>query len=93
MLKGIPGELMSNPLPKDPRTTRLKQTCADFESLFVNYMLKSMRSTVPGGDFFGDKNGGEIVRSMFDENLSKEIANGEGIGMGQALFEQLRDRL
>lgn len=93
MLKGIPGELMSTHLPKDPRTARLKQTCAEFESLFINYMLKSMRSTVPGGDFFGDKNGGEIVRSMFDENLSKKIANGGGIGMGQVLFEQLRDRI
>ena len=92
MLNDISGERVPARLPSNPEIARLEQTCAQFESLFINYILKSMRSTVPGGDFFGDKNGGEIVRSMFDDSLSKEIAKGGGMGLGQVLFEQLRDR-
>jgi peptidoglycan hydrolase FlgJ len=93
MLNEISGERISTRLPGNPAIARLERTCAQFESLFLNYILKSMRSTVPGGDFFGDKNGGEIVRSMFDESLSNEIANGSGMGLGQVLFEQLRERI
>ena len=68
---------------------RLKQVCADFESLFLTYLLKSSRSTVSGGSFFGDNHEGEIIKSMFDENLSKAVASSGGVGMGHLLYEQL----
>ncbi len=94
MLKGITGEMMASHLPKKPSgSLQLKETCAEFESLLLNHIMKSMRSTVPGNEFFGGSHGGEIVRSMFDESLSSQMASGGGIGLGRVLFEQLKDRV
>jgi flagellar protein FlgJ len=93
MVKGIGIEPNLQYQPKDPSVTRLKDACAEFESLFLNYIMKSARSTVAESDFFGSDKGGEIVKSMFDETLSREIARGGGGGMGNLLFEQLRTRL
>ena len=93
MVKGIGIQQISQHQPKDPAVTRLKDACAGFESLFLNYIMKSARSTVSDSDFFGSDKGGEIVKSMFDETLSREIARGGGGGVGNILFEQLRTRL
>jgi len=94
MLQPIPGEMIPGHLARaSTGTARLRKTCAEFESLFLNYIMKSTRSTVPGGDYFGDKHGGEIVRSMFDETLSRQMASGGGIGLGSILFEQLKGRI
>jgi len=89
MIKGInEGSNLYTP-PKDEENNRLKKTCAEFESLFLTYILKSMKTTIPGLD---EDHGGEIIKSMFDENLSQEIAKGGGIGIGDLLFEQLKGK-
>jgi len=84
---------LSLPAKEAPAAIRLRKTCAEFESLFIAYLMKSMRTTSSDSSFFGSKNSADIVKSMFDENVSKEIAKGGGIGLGRILFEQLNDRL
>ncbi|MEE8398749.1 MAG: rod-binding protein [Desulfobacterales bacterium] len=94
MVKGIGVESVLQYQPKgDPSVARLKDACAEFESLFLNYIMKSARTAATDSDLFGSDNGGEIIKSMFDETLSREIARGGGGGMGNLLFEQLRTRL
>ena len=70
---------------------RLKRTCEEFESLFLTYLLKSMRDTVSKDGPFGTSNEGAMVRSMLDEYLALDIARGGGIGLGAMLFELLKD--
>jgi flagellar protein FlgJ len=90
MIKGINEESNIITPQKDENSDRLKKTCSEFESLFLTYILKSMKATVPGLE---EDHGGEIIKSMFDENLSQEIANGGGIGIGDLLFEQLKGKV
>ena len=91
---------MDNGIPSDPRLTelhkdiwnnRLKRTCVEFESIFITYMLKSMRKTVVEDGLFGKSNESKIFKSMFDEKLALGIARGGGIGLGKMLFEKLKD--
>lgn len=74
----------------DAWNNRLKSTCTEFESLFITYMLKSMRNSLVEDGLFGKSNEAKIVKSMFDENLALGIARGGGISLGKMLFEQLR---
>ena len=53
--------------------TKLRKACADFESLFLNYMLKSMRSSVPEGGITGGSEEGRMFQSMFDEKLADQM--------------------
>ena len=69
---------------------RLKRTCAEFESIFITYMLKSMRNTVVEGGLLLKSNEGKIFNSIFDEKLGQGIANSGGIGLGKMLFEKLK---
>ena len=75
---------------KDAWNNRLKRTCTEFESIFITYMLKSMRNTLVEDGLFGKTNEAKIVKSMFDEKLGLGIARGGGIGLGRMLFEELK---
>jgi flagellar protein FlgJ len=75
---------------QDGASARLKSICAEFESIFMTYMLKSMRSALVEDGIMGNSHETKIMNSMFDENLALEVANGGGIGLGDVLFEKLK---
>ena len=75
------------------RQAKLRKACADFESLFLNYMLKSMRSSVPEGGIIGGSEEGKMFQTMFDEKLADQVASDGGLGLGEILLQQLGKRL
>lgn len=92
MIEKISSNSMLVNTPKDINPGKLKKACADFESLFLNYMLKSMRSSVPKGSIIDQSEESKMLKSMFDEKLADEISSNGGLGLGETLFRQLKDR-
>lgn len=75
---------------KDREEKRLKQSCKDFEAIYIGLMLKSMRSTVPEDSLFGTSNQKEIFQSMFDQEIAKNIANSDKpFGLGEMMYRKL----
>ena len=91
MVHGVVADRGGAGLDKDVREARLRRACLEFESLFVAHMLKAMRKTVSEGGLIGESNEGKIFKSMFDEKLALGIAQGGGIGLGEMLFEQIKE--
>lgn len=77
---------------KHPLDERLRETCAEFESLFINHMLKTMDTPMAEDGILGESNAGYIIKSMFNENMAQGIARGGGIGIGKVLYESLMNR-
>jgi len=71
----------------DPQ--RLEEACSELESLFIYYLLKEMRATVPKSGFINGGKTEEMYTSIFDLQLAKEIATERGIGISSILLEQL----
>lgn len=67
----------------------LKKALTDFESLFINEMLKVMRQTVIKSGLFHGGSGEDIYSSLFDAELSKVMASGEGMGLSKMLMREL----
>ncbi|MBW2599409.1 MAG: rod-binding protein [Deltaproteobacteria bacterium] len=68
---------------------KLKKACADFESIFISYMLKTMRRTIPqsGLNKFPGK---DIYTTMIDQKVAEDLAKrGGGIGLQEMLLRQL----
>ena len=86
MLKGISSKPALAGLNKDISPDKLQKACTEFESVFITYMLKSMRTSVAGDGLFLNNNAGKMIESMFDENLALGIAKGGGIGLSEMLF-------
>jgi len=69
---------------------RLREVCAEFEAVFLNHLLKTMRSSMAGGGLLGKSHQGEVMGSLLDEKIALDMAKKRGIGIGDLLFEKLR---
>ncbi|MBN2898227.1 MAG: rod-binding protein [Clostridia bacterium] len=69
---------------------QLKDACEQFESVFLNMMLQTMRKTIPESDLVEKSQGTKTFESMLDEEYSKSLAKGGGIGLADVLFNQLK---
>ncbi|URX60938.1 flagellar assembly peptidoglycan hydrolase FlgJ [Luteibacter anthropi] len=68
----------------------LPAVAKQFESIFTQMMLKSMRdaSKSMGDDIMGSQ-AGDAYRDMFDHQLSLTLSQGKGIGIADMLVRQL----
>jgi soluble lytic murein transglycosylase-like protein len=69
---------------------RLQHAVQDFESVFVGYLLKTMRQSVPkaeGEDEGGF--GGEMMESVFDAELAKHISRNSSLGLAEMMYKKL----
>ncbi|HEY8023031.1 MAG TPA: flagellar assembly peptidoglycan hydrolase FlgJ [Burkholderiaceae bacterium] len=65
----------------------LKATAKQFEALFVNMMMKSMRDATPQ-DGPMDSDQSKLFTSMLDQQMSEKIAN-RGVGLADVLVRQM----
>ena len=68
---------------------KLKEACKQFESIFINYLLKSMRATVPDGGLFQKGVAYDIVLSMHARDRAAGISLIGGIGRTERRGEVL----
>jgi Rod binding domain-containing protein len=72
---------------------KLKKACADFESMLVFQLLKTMRQTVPKNGLLKPSQGEETYRMMMDQNIADDLANkGQGLGLQKMLYKQIIDQ-
>lgn len=68
----------------------VRETAEQFEALFLQMMLKSMRQATPQGELFGGPRA-DLYQDMFDKQISLELARkGESIGLTEMLVKQLQ---
>lgn len=68
---------------------KLKKACEDFESIFLNMMLKEMRATVQKADLTPTDSGRDVFEGMMDDELMKNASKSGGVGLSKILFKQL----
>jgi len=66
----------------------IKKTAKQFESLFIQMMLKSMRDTLPEDGMFNSKQQG-MYQDMMDKQLSLNLSMGKGVGLADVIERQL----
>ena len=69
---------------------KLLDVCYEMESIFIGYMLKSMRKTIDESDFFGKSIAKDIFSDMLYDEYSKMMARTEQLGIAGQIYDQLR---
>ncbi len=73
----------------DAEDARLRKACEELETVFIEYLIREMRKTVPRDEIFGGGRGEEVFQGMFDQEIAKKMSARGGIGLGEILYEQL----
>jgi len=67
----------------------LKESAKQFEALFINMMLQSMRQATPKGNLL-ESHDQDIYTSMLDQQLSQNLAQ-RGMGLADMMLNQLKN--
>lgn len=73
---------------KDDPDATLRQVAEQFEAIFMQMMLKSMRDANFGDPLF-DSDQSEFYQSMHDQQMSLHLSKQSGIGLADMLVQQL----
>lgn len=68
---------------------KLKATCKDMEAMFLNMMMTEMRKTVHKSKLV-DSSTEDLMTSMLDTEMTKNMAGAGGMGLADMLYRQLR---
>jgi flagellar protein FlgJ len=72
---------------QDPAAT-LKEAARQFETLFLDMMLKSMRTAAPG-DSVLDNEATKVFTGLLDHEYARKLANQGGLGLADLIVKQL----
>ena len=77
---------------KGQAPTALKEAARQFESLFTQMMLKSMREANKsfGEDSLFGSDQADMYQDMFDDQIAMQLSKGKGLGLADMLVRQLQ---
>ncbi len=78
---------------EDGEDEALKEATKEFESYFLQTIMKEMRKTIPENDQFIKKSQGEkIFTDMLDEQYAKMSAEQNTVGLADMLYKQMSNK-
>jgi len=83
----------AQPLTNDQKAAlkNLHDAATQFEGVFLQMVMSSMRDTVPQNSIFGDDSGAtKMWQGMLDDQYSQQMSSTGGFGLAQQLEQQLR---
>ncbi len=89
---GTTGEPAVKPrrtITDEHEAAKARKACEEFEAIFIQKLLSTMRRASESGAGGDDDFGGDIFKSMMDEQLSVALARGGGIGLARLLGKSL----
>jgi len=78
-------------MPNEPidRKSALYEQCLEFEAIFVQMMLKEMRSTVHKGELMNGGHAEEIFEDMLYQERAKDMSKAAGFGLADSVYREL----
>lgn len=74
-----------------PEDAKIKDACQQMEAVFLNMLYNKMQESVPKSKLFGeDSQAEDIMRSMLNTELSKNMAKAGGIGLADMMYKQMK---
>lgn len=71
----------------------LRESCREFEAIFVQQMYQAMRKNVPNDGLLPRDNATLIYQDMLDTQMARETAKGKGTGLGESMYNQMKGQI
>ena len=70
----------------------LRKVAQEFEAIFTNYIMKTMRESVPKSGLMGESKDLEFFTGMMDTEVANRASKGRGTGLADIIYKQLVQR-
>ncbi|MCE5334545.1 MAG: rod-binding protein [Desulfobacteraceae bacterium] len=90
-ITGIGAAAVSPERQAEAEKKRLRESCQEFESVMVSYMMKSMRDSVIKAE--EPENAREMYEEMLVGQVSKQISKTPALGVGDMLCSSLETQV
>lgn len=71
-------------------TSEVKEACVEFETYFLQLMMKEMRKTINTDDsYLQSSNAQQIYQESLDNELMEQVSQGGGVGLAESMYESL----
>ena len=91
--------LQANQLKKIPETKgvsdddKLREAANDFEAIFIQQMLKTMRKTSFESDLLPKSEGEKVFQSLLDEQYALLSSKSGSLGLSEMIYQQLKPKV
>lgn len=68
---------------------KLKETCQQFEAMFIKIMLNSMRNTVQKSEMIDGGMAEDIFEDMLYDEYADKLSQAGNFGIGEMMYNQL----
>ncbi len=78
---------------KTKNLDNLRNSTREFEAIYIFEMYKTMRKNVPDGGLLKKDMASKMYQEMMDMELARSTASGKGMGLGEAMYQQLKNHI
>ncbi len=72
---------------------QLRESAREMEAMYIFQMYAAMRKNVPDNGLLPQSSTSKTFQEMLDMELARDMASGNGIGIGEAIYNQLKDKI
>lgn len=90
VMLSVPTKKLSGDAKKSADLEKLRESTREFEAIYVNEMFKAMRKTVPESGLVKKDSAMKMYEEMMDMELARKTAEGDGMGIGLAMYNQMK---
>lgn len=72
---------------------KLRESARELEAMYVYEMYKSMRKNVPDYGILKTSSSTKMFQEMLDMEMARKSAEGSGMGIGEAIYNQLKKNI
>ncbi len=83
----------ATPPDKTKNLEQLRESAREFESIYINEMYKAMRKNIPENGLVKKDLATKMYQEMLDMEMAKATSQGKGMGLGEAIYQQLKDKI
>lgn len=80
------------PIDRNRIDPEMRKAAEGMEAVFLDYMFKTMRETVPQNEMDLENKGSQIYRSLLDSEHAERIARNGGIGLADQIIAYLQQQ-
>ncbi len=85
---------LTKPSPdKAKNLKQLRDSTRELEAMYIYEAYKSMRKNIPENGLIKKSSGEKMFQEMLDLEMARKAASGKGMGLGEAMFQQLKDKV